>query len=375
MKERTDIIIPDAVVAMNGEKRERIRKTNNFEKTDRAPVFSNCNQWIALAARGVKFRQYINSPRDNLREQILNYKWKVENALCDEPVATEVITIGPDIGCIRGTEFPMEIIWQDDQPPKTRHMLHNPEDVDSLAVPDPDGGLNSVLAEWYKAMADMAGDFDVRLNGEKVAVKATISHPGGPMPGAFALAGAELFLWMAADPDRVHHLMDMVTESHINCIRFFDELTGRGHNHPQPLGADTAERISADMFREFVVPYYNRIWQKYPGKRSLHNCGQNDHLLESMRDDLRIDNFNGFGFPTDRKLLGETFGGRVIMSGGPDPMLLLYGDRERVIAEGISYIKTAGANGGFILQPGGGAAAETSVDNFQWLVEASRRGD
>ena len=108
--------------------------------------------------------------------------------------------------------------------------------------------------------------------------------PGGPIPAAFALAGTNLFLWMAIEPDRVHRLMNLVTESFIRCTDYFDQLCGRKNRRSIGLGCDTAEMISEATFKEFVAPYYLRIYEKYPGTRSLHNCGKSGHLLDSMRD-------------------------------------------------------------------------------------------
>ena len=55
------------------------------------------------------------------------------------------------------------------------------------------------------------------------------AQPGrGPIPAAFALAGANLFLRVLEDPVRTHRLMDIVTQSHLNCIGHHDALVVRG---------------------------------------------------------------------------------------------------------------------------------------------------
>ena len=373
MIERIDIIVPEAELKKNNEKIERINKAQNFEHVDRTPVTSNCSQWACLYGRGVTVSEYIKSPFDNMREQILNYKWRVENIICDEPYITDNLMIRPDFGALRGTEFPMEIIWPNNQPPKTIHMLKEPEDIDALPFPDPCGGINGTYSKWYMEMKERADNFDVRINGERIEIKATIFQGGGPIPGAFALAGSNLFLWMYTDPDRVHKLMDIVTKSHINCIKYFDNLTGRDPVHPQGLGADASEMISPDMFREFAAPYYKKIWECYPGNRGIHCCGKINHLLDILKDELQINSLDGFGFPADRYLLAEKYGGAIFMSGGPNPVLLLYGNPDEIIDEAVSYIKTVGRNGGYIMQPGGNFAPGTRPEIFKYLLEASER--
>jgi len=373
VKERIDIIVAEDVLAKNGEKRERMRRARAFEPCDRIPVAVNVNQWAGLAARGSTPADYVRSPRDNLREQVLNRKWKIENVRDDEPIPTGSITIQPDLGCLRGVEFPMDITWLDDGPPKCAHPLTAPEQIDALEVPPPDGGLNAKRIEWYEAMREATGDIDVRLNGEPVGIRIALNQPGAPIPSAFALAGSNLLLWTASDPYRVHRLMDITTRSHIQCIRFFDDMLGRDPKHATGLGADAAEMLSPEMFKEFVVPYYARIWEVYEGPRPLHMCGKIDHLLDVLRDDLGVTALNGFGFPVDRDLLAEKMAGRVFLRGGPSPMLIKDGPREAVVAECVDYIEKLGRKSGFVLSSGGGVLPGTPIGHCEAMVEASER--
>ena len=371
MVERIDIVVSDEELERNAEKEERLRRTRSFEATDRVPVVVGVSQWTELAARGRIAADYIRTPKDNLREQILNRKWRIENVRDDLPIPTGALTFQPDLGCLRAVEFDMEIIWPEDGPPKCTHPLVDPRQIDSLRAPDPAGGLNARRIAWYHAMREAAGDFDVRVNGEPLEIQVTLTQPGGPIPSAFALAGANLFLWMAAEPERPHRLMDIVTESHMRGIRFFDEMMGRDPSHPVGLGCDAGEMIGPDMYMEFVAPYYRRIWEAYGGPRSFHNCGKNDHLLDIIGDDLRIDRYNGFGACTDPDALAERMAGRVVLQGGPDPVLVLSGTREEIVRESRRYIETLGRRGGYIMDCGCGTAPGTPPENFGAMVEAS----
>ena len=370
--ERIDIVVDPAEMTGNDEKRERLRRTRSFDPTDRVPVVMNTNQWTALAGRGRRFIDYIRSPADNLREQILNAKWRIEQVRDDQPIPMEGLRFQPDLGCLRGVEFDMEITWSDDHPPKCTHPLTDPGQIDSLRVPDPSGGLNARRIEWYHGMVEASKGLDVRLNGQQIPIEITLTHPGGPIPSAFALAGPNLFLWMAAEPERTHRLMDIVTESHMRSTRFFDVMMGRDPRHPINLGCDIGEVMSPNMYREFVVPYYVRIWEAYGGQRGFHNCGQNQHLLDIIRDDLGIASHNSFGSCVDCHLLGEKMAGRVVLFGGPDPSLIQSGSWEDIAAQSREYIEALGRQGGYILSCGGGAAPGTPVGNYQALLEASK---
>ncbi len=372
MAERIDIRVPEPELALNAGKEERLARTRQFLPTDRVPVVIGPNQWMLLKARGRRAGDLVRSPIDNLREQILNEKWRIENIRDDSPIPTESLTFQPDLGCLRGVEFGMDVTWQDDQPPKCDHPLTDPAQIDELEVPDPASGLNATYIEWHEAMAEAASDLDVRLNGEPLQVNVTIAHGGGPIPSAYALAGPNLFLWMATDPDRVHRLMDVVTESHIRCVRFFDESMARDTKHPVAMGADAAEMISPSMYKEFVVPYYVRVWDEYGGPRGFHNCGKNEHLLDIMCDDLQIDSHNGFGSCVDPAALAERMGGRVVLQGGPEAMLVKTAEPDAVIDECARLIGIVGAHGGYIMT-GSDTAPGAPTQNLNAIVEASRR--
>lgn len=373
MKERIDIIVPDNVLALNHEKKERLEKTHRFEPTDRTPVWPDFQTWSLLVGRGGRYSEFTKGPREHLRGQILNHKWRMENVRDDFPIETECLTIEPQFGALRGVEFPIEIEWMGDDPPKSIHLLKELEEIDTLEIPPPDGGVNGLRVEWYKAMSDMVDDFEVRINGEPLPIKIDLTHPGGAIPSAFALCGSNLFLWMKMDPDRTHRLLEIATESHLQVIKYFADLTGREQGHSVWAGADIAEMVSPAMFREFVVPYYLRLWEKQDYPRVYHMCGKIDHILDIIHDDLDITYLDRFGFPTDRHLLAEKLSGHVVMRGGPHPALIHDGPVDKIIEECVDYIKTVGGKGGYILSDGVGIMPGTPMAHIEAMVEASKR--
>ena len=372
MKERIDILVPDQVLADNDLKKERLEKTNHFETTDRTPVIIDTDSVLVLGIRQVSLGEYIRTPYSQLRHQILNYKWRCENVCDDQPIEMDTLIFEPDFCSLRGVEFPMEIVWQEDYPPKSIHLLTEPEQIDSMALPDPAGGLNAKKIEYYYGMQAALDDFDLRLNGNQLKVKVTLSQPGGPIPSAFALCGSNLFLWMKTDPERVHHLMEIVTESHLRSISCLDNITNTDPNHFIWVGGDAAEMLSPNAFREFAVPYILRLWEHYPPPRIFHMCGRINHLLDIIRDELKVDRLDGFGFPVNRQLLAEKWSGRLVMRGGPHPLLIHDGPTEAIINECESYINTAGGKGGYILSGGGGFMPDTPLKHIASMLQASK---
>lgn len=372
-KERIDIIVPDDVLFENDKKIERVEKTKCFEPTDRTPITVDQQIWSLLHGSGHSFSDFTENPYDHLRIHILNYKWRSENIRDDMPIETEKLIIQPHFGSLRGTEFPLEVHWMGNDPPKSEHFITSVDQIDKLEIPDPAGGLNAKITEWYHAMKELVTGFELRLNGEPLEIEVTISHPGGPIPSAFALCGPNLFLWMASDPDRVHKLLEIVTKSHHQCIHYFDELVGRDPEHPVWLGCDTGEMISGRMFREFVVPYYSQIWEQYPRPRYFHMCGAINHLLDIIRDEMTIDYMDGFGFPVTPEKLQAEWSGRVVMRGGPHPALIHDGPVEAIIEECVHYIRTVGSRGGYFLSEGNGIIPNTPHNHIEAMVEASKQ--
>lgn len=368
-----DIILPEEALSRNQVKKSRLDKTHRMEATDRTPVVVDAQIWALLAGSGQRFSQFMQSPKDHLRGQLLNHKWRVETIRDDRPIETEKLVLEPHFGALRGVEFPITINWMGDESPKSEHLLNRVEDIDTLAVPDPSGGLNGQIIEWYQEMKAVVDDFDLRLNGEPLAIEVTLNHPGGPIPSAFALCGSNLFLWMASDPDRVHRLLEIVTQSHLNCIALFDEIVGRDPEHPIWLGCDSGEMMSGKMFQAFVVPYYVRIWEKYPCPRVFHMCGKITHLLEIIRDDMKIDFLDGFGFPVSPEKLQEHWAGRVLMRGGPHPALIHDGPESTIVSTCENYIRTAGMKGGYILSEGFGLMPDTPPAHIEAMVAASKQ--
>ena len=102
-------------------------------------------------------------------------------------------------------------------------------------------------------------------------------------------------------------------------------------------------------------------------------CGKIDHLIEIIRDDFDITYLNGFGFPTDRHKLADGMAGRVVMRGGPHPVLIQNGPVDAIIAECSDYIRTVGRHGGYILSEGFGITAGTPPQHISAMVDASKR--
>lgn len=365
-----EIDCPPERLEQNAAKRRRRNACANFEPVDRTPVVFSISSRYLFRARGVEMGDYYQNPRSQLEHQLLNQKWLIENAVDDRIIDQSTITVAPDLSTVRGGYFPIAIRWFNDGTASTVPFLRTPQDIDTLEVPAPSAGAYGMMIEWYHRMREMADGYRVLLNGAPLQIKVSVGSGGGPIPDAYALAGQNLFLWMVQEPDRVHRLLEIVTAAFINLQKVVRDLRGDTYEN-LGLGADAAEMLSPGMFEEFVVPYYLRCYDAFPGHRGLHNCGRIDHLIPLIAQQLRITHLNGFGFPTDPRLLAEWMGGKTVMAGGLNPILLLQGPTEAIKREVFRYLEILSPYGGYILQDGNNVAPGTPTARLAAVVEAA----
>jgi hypothetical protein len=365
-----EINCPADRLQRNEENRQRLRACQRFKVTDRTPVVLSISRRCIFEARGREIGDYYHNPRTQLEQQLLNHKWLIEHAVDDRVIDTTAVTVAPDLSTLRGGYFEVDIQWFNDGSASAIPILHRPEDIDALEVPDVDGGPYGRKVRWYREMADMAAEYEVTLNGRPLQVRATVGSGGGPIPDAYALAGQNLFLWMASDPDRVHRLMDVLVTTFVQFQRHVRDLRGDGYEN-LGMGCDAGEMLSPKSYREFVVPYYGRCYDAFPGDRGLHMCGKIDHLVPVIAQDLQITHLTGFGFPTDPQLLAQWMGGRVVMSGGLNPVILLEGPPDAIRRECYRYLEAFASYGGYVLQDGNNIAPGTPLAHMAAVVEAS----
>jgi hypothetical protein len=369
-QQEIQISCPPERLEQNAAKRRRLQACEQFQAVDRTPVVFSISARYLFHARGAEMGDYYQNPRSQLEQQLLNQKWLIENAVDDRLIDQSMIAVAPDLSTVRGGYFPVAMRWFNDGTVSTAPLLRAPHDIDALEVPEPTAGAYGVKIEWYHRMREMADEYVVTLDGEPLQVHVTIGSGGGPIPDAYALAGQNLFLWMAQEPDRAHRLLDIVTTAFINLQKYVRDLRGDKYEGLS-LGADAAEMLSAEMFNEFVVPYYLRCYNAFPGSRGLHNCGRLDHLIPLIAQQLQLTRLNGFGFPTNPELLAEWMGGRTVMAGGLNPVLLLRGPTEAIRRESFRYLEILSPYGGYILQDGNNVAPGTPTEHLAVVVEAA----
>ena len=194
-------------------------------------------------------------------------------------------------------------------------VIGEPGDISKLELPDPykDGLMPKVL--------ETIGYFR-----ERTDAAVAVTDTQGPLNIALTLAGPErLFIWMYEHPNAVHGLMEYSTEALIEWIKVQKkhaghEETGDAYPHciylPGGFGGvsfsdDDLVAISAEQYREFVVPYNERLLEAFGGG-TVHYCGSARHQVENLVGMKGCNGVNNFAMDDmeQAEMLWKGFRGR-----------------------------------------------------------------
>jgi uroporphyrinogen-III decarboxylase len=358
---------------------ERVTKTKRFETPDRVPVIPAINYRYLLPVIGVRFREYYNDPEVMLRSQILGQKWLMENVKTDAYSVTgawvggwtdfQNATEASAMGC--QVEFP-----EDDIPVvheggwvRTEGDLRRLENMDTI-----NDGLNGRQIEFRRAMMQIADKYPVRFQGGPVfypgANPAMTHTSNGPFTNAAYLMGTtEVFLAILERPDFVRELLHIITEKTIAWLDFCWEEE-KLPERDLAWTDDLAAYLSADTWRNVLLPHNKRLRDHFD-RASLHMCGHTDHLLELFTNQLKIDEYQGFGWEVSLDKVAEVMGGKVVLLGNVNPLLIAEGTPEQVKGATRQVVEKLAPCGGLIIQDGNNIAPGSPVENINAMMEAA----
>ena len=180
---------------------------------------------------------------------------------------------------------------------------------------------------------------------------------------------------MADEPERLHRLLDFITEATLQRMTAWRKRTGI----PVPqdgfgFADDSIALISTEMYREHVLPYHCRLCDALgtPTPRSIHLCGDATRHFRTLRDELNVWTFDT-GFPVDFADLRRELGPTVRLQGGPHVHFLMRATPEEVREEVRRILQSGVLEGGFfVLREGNNLAPGTPLENTEALYHAGR---
>ncbi len=362
-------------------RQERVQAARRFEKPDRVPVLPAVGYRYLLPQIGVQFRTYYGDPEVMLLSQIPAQQWLMENIRTDAYSITGAWTgswtdfentfEAGSLGCV--VEFPEnDIPWVGPGWVRTDADLRKLEGMDFVH-----GDLNQRQVDYRRAMIAAADRYPVRFQGGPVFYPGRFPSLTHTSDGPFGVAGdlmgqTELFTAAHENPAFVAEILRIVTDKLIEYLDFCWKEEGLA-DRDLSWTDDLAVGLSAESYRELVLPQEKRLRFHFNGRASLHMCGRTDHLLEIFRDDLAIDEYQGFGYQVDLDRAASVMGGRVVLIGNVNPMLVHQGPRESIVKATRACIEKLAPFGGYIVQDGANIPPGTPVEHVNAMMEAAER--
>lgn len=327
---------------------------------------------------GLDFRNYSGDPDVMFDAQLQFQRWSKFNLLQDAELGLpEKWNLCPDFqNYYEAGWFGCRVHYFPDQVPDTLpEFADAPERIMENGLPDPFGGLlERGLAFWehFKARAERETFLD-----RPIAVGPPFTGTDGPLTVACNLFGADFVCEaMAGEPDRLHKLLSFITDGII--LRITAWRKAAGLPSPQPgffFADDSVALISADMYRDHVLPHHRRICDTLHGTsspRGIHLCGDSSRHFRTLVDELNVQTFDT-GFPVDFGALRRELGTEVRIQGGPHVDFLLRATPDEVHAEVRRILQTGILEGGrFMLREGNNLAPYTPLENTEAMYFAGR---
>jgi len=361
------------------EREERIQKTKNFETPDRVAVIPAINYRTLLPWIDVPFREYFNDPETMLQAQIIGQKWLMENVKTDAYAVTGAWVGGwTDFqNTFEASAFGAQVDFELDGIPAASEAGFVSTDDDLRKLEEIDfvhSGLNQRQIEYRQAMMEVAEKYPVRFQGGPVfypAENPALTHTSnGPFTNASHLMGSvEIFTAILEKPDFVNELFHIITTKILDWLDYcwqVQNLETRDFAWTDDLSA----YLSPETWRKMVLPY-NKILRDHFDWARFHMCGQTNHLLEIFVEDLRINEFQGFGWEVDLDKVAEVMGGKVVLLGNVNPLVIENGTPEQVKAETRKVIEKLAPYRGLIVQDGNNISPRSPLENINAMMEAA----
>jgi uroporphyrinogen-III decarboxylase len=141
-------------------------------------------------------------------------------------------------------------------------IVQTPQQIEALQAPDPRQcpRFRMHVETWHKLRE--------RFPGRRVGLSA---GQEGPVTTAVLLRGTDFFSDCALDPARAHRLLAVCTETYVAFVRAVREVTHAPSSGTVGIADDHAGNLSPAMWPEYVLPYYEQIYEQLGAtRRSMH---------------------------------------------------------------------------------------------------------
>jgi uroporphyrinogen decarboxylase len=243
-------------------------------------------------------------------------------------------------------------------------IVFSGEDLAELDIAriEKDPVLQTIIEAYSLVRAKLGDEFSIALTA------------WGPFTLGARLIGEEAM--MKALYKAPAFVGDVVSFAAEMLMRFCEPLLSAGKLDVILLGEPTAsgDLISRKQFEQFVLPGITEFTARAKGQGAhtiIHICGNTTDRLDLYP--LTGASCISLDHKTDMAKAGELLHGKVCFGGNIDPVkVLLQGTVQEVEDACKGVLKTAGADGGFILMPGCDIPPTVPLENIETFMRAAR---
>ncbi|MFH0797351.1 MAG: uroporphyrinogen decarboxylase family protein [Candidatus Omnitrophota bacterium] len=213
------------------------------------------------------------------------------------------------------------------------------EEIEKIKVPEPE------KEERFKKLKEKI-DFYLEYTPEDF--KIGLPDMQGPFNIAHSILGSEIFFLMKDKPEKVHFLMNLVTDYYIKCYQLFKNWIPESRWVPwigstKRIAECSSNLISKDLYKEFVAPYDRKLTDFWKGEIAIHTCS-GSHVFEVTLEELPGVRYTECGiipcacagFLTVEQAISRIKGKPIILSVGEE---LILGKEEETIKDHFKYLK------------------------------------
>jgi len=356
--------------------RRRLEARADFEYVDRVPVSFCLVPRFFAPLFGMRYRDLFRDLETQYYWQLQFAKYRIET-IPEDYCTAPVLYVSPYFDNVPDpSAFGGEIGWSEDGPPRAIPVIRTVEGMDRWPMPEPDSGLWGTVIDWWQRMQDLLKETKVMFNDQEGRVCIPPLETGGLSPHMIAvdLVGQDFYWWMLEYPEACHGFLDRITKAIMRAgetLRIMDPSPRSAYG----LAEDSAQVMSPQLFKEFCIPYTTALYDKFGAGlthgRGMHMCGNSTHLHKILVEDARLSSFDGFGYLVPPKVAADNLGGRMLLWGNLNPMLMLQGRKEEVKAEALEALRWMAPCGGFMLGDGANVCPSTLIENLAALTAAA----
>ena len=182
----------------------------------------------------------------------------------------------------------------------TTRSLNDTEKIRRIVekgAPDLDAGFGRDVFCFGEMCKEILRDYP------KISKYVYMYHPDtqGPLDVAELLWGGEMFYAFYDEPELVHGMMQLITDTYVRFLdRWFELYPAQGELSVHwdywikggiCLRNDSAINLSPEQYTEFVLPYDKYLLDYYNGG-SVHYCGKGDHFVGIVASQTKVTGFD-----------------------------------------------------------------------------------